>query len=286
MLGFLEFEFMRHALVAAVLVSVACGIVGTFVVVKRIVFISGGISHAAFGGIGLGYWLGINPLLAVLPFSLGAAIAIGLLGSRLRVSEDAAIGVLWTMGMALGVLLVQLSPGYAPDLHSYLFGNILTVPRFDLLLMLGADLLIVGVVLAFFREFAVISFDEEFATVLGIPARLIGLLLLCLVALSVVVLIRVVGIILVIALLTMPASIARQFTSSLKQLMVIAVLVGVTLTTAGLWLSYVLDLSSGATIVLLLGTAFLTVSGLRPRIARIWPRGRLKAEPPRTGPVS
>ena len=284
--AFLEFDFMRHALLAAVLVSVACGIVGTLVVVNRIVFISGGISHAAFGGIGLGYWLGINPLIAVVPFSLAAAIAIGLLGSRLRVGEDTAIGVLWTMGMALGVLLVQLTPGYAPDLQSYLFGNILTVPVFDLLLMLGLDVLIVGAVLALYREFAVISFDEEFATVLGIPARLVGLLLLCLVALSVVVLIRVVGIILVIALLTMPASIARQFTSSLSQLMVIAILVGMVLTTAGLWLSYTLDLSSGATIVLLLGAVFLIVSVLQPRIARLVPGGRRAAAARDRGPGS
>lgn len=260
---FLQYEFMRNALLAAVLVSIACGIVGTFVVVKRIVFISGGISHAAFGGIGLGYWLGINPLLAVIPFSLAAAMAIGVLGRRMRVSDDTAIGVLWTMGMALGILFIQLSPGYAPDLMSYLFGNILTVPARDLLLMLALDGIILLAVLALYREFAAISFDEEFATVVGVPARILGLLLLCLVALSVVVLIRVVGIILVIALLTMPAAISRQFTHNLKKLMILASLTGIVLTTGGLWLSFLLDLGSGATIILVLGTVFLLTSFLK-----------------------
>jgi zinc transport system permease protein len=269
----LAYAFMRHALVAAVLVGVACGIVGTFVVVRRIVFISGGISHAAFGGIGLGYWLGINPLVAVVPFSLAAAVAIGLLHRRLRLSEDVAIGVLWTMGMALGILFVRLSPGYAPDLQSYLFGNILTVPRFDLYLMLGVDLFAAVIVAVFYREFVALSFDAEFATVVGVPVRWIDLLLLCMVALSVVVLIRVVGIILVVALLTMPTSIARHFTSGLRNLMIASILVGIGLTVAGLWLSYKLDLSSGATIVLLLGTVLLAVSFAR-RLDRGRPDGR------------
>ena len=260
---FLQYEFMRNALLAAVLVSIACGIVGTFVVVKRIVFISGGISHAAFGGIGLGYWLGVNPLLAVIPFSLAAAVAIGVLGRRMRVSDDTAIGVLWTMGMAMGILFIQLSPGYAPDLMSYLFGNILTVPTRDLWLMLALDGIILLAVVALYREFAAISFDEEFAAVVGVPARVLGLLLLCLVALSVVVLIRVVGIILVIALLTMPAAISRQFTHDLKKLMILASLTGIALTAGGLWLSFLLDLGSGATIILVLGTVFLLTSSLK-----------------------
>lgn len=260
--GFLQYAFMRHALAAAILVSIACGVVGSFVVVKRIVFISGGISHAAFGGIGLGYWLGWNPLLAVVPFSLLAAVAIGILGSR-RVGADTAIGVLWTLGMAIGILFVQLTPGYAPDLQSYLFGSILTVPRHDLVLMLVVDVIIVVAVLLLFREFTAISFDEDFARVIGIPARFIGILLLCLVALSVVVAIRVVGTILVVALLTMPAAIARQFTGDLRLLMVASTLVAIVLTTAGLWLSFTLDLPSGATIILVLGSVFILVTAWR-----------------------
>jgi len=256
----LQFGFVRNALLAAVLVSLACGVVGTFVVTKRIVFISGGISHAAFGGIGLGYWAGVNPLVTVIPFSLLAALGIGMIGRSTRISDDTAIGILWTMGMALGILFIQLTPGYAPDLMTYLFGNILTVPGPDLLVMLALDVIILLAVLAFRREFVAISFDEEFSQVVGVPTRVLGLVLLCLVALSVVVLVRVVGIILVIALLTLPAAIGRQFTHHINRLMVLATLTGMVLTVAGLWLSYIVDLGSGATIVLLLGTAFFLSS--------------------------
>ena len=262
----LQYQFMRNALAAALLVSVACGIVGTFVVVKRIVFVSGGVSHAAFGGIGLGYWLGINPLLAVIPFSLAAALSLGLVSRTTRVSEDSAIGILWTIGMAVGILFVQLTPGYAPDLMSYLFGNILTVPPADLLLMLVLDLVILAITILFYREFIAVAFDEEFAAVVGVATRVVNAVLLCLVALSVVVLIRVVGVILVIALLTLPATIARQFTHHLGKLMALACLVGAVLTCTGLWVSYVLDLSSGATIILVMSAAFLVTSlATRPR---------------------
>lgn len=275
MLDLLQYEFMRNALMAALLVSLACGIVGTFVVVKRIVFVSGGISHAAFGGIGLGYWLGINPLLAVIPFSLVAAFGLGLVSRATRVSEDSAIGILWTIGMAVGILFVQLTPGYAPDLMSYLFGSILTVPRADLVLMLALDLVILLVTALLHREFIAVSFDEEFAAVVGVATRVTNVVLLCLVALSVVVLIRVVGVILVIALLTLPASIARQFTHHLGKLMALASLVGAALTCAGLWVSYVLDLSSGATIILVMSAAFFAISlATRPRPARSLPGNR------------
>lgn len=275
MLDLLQYEFMRNALMAALLVSLACGIVGTFVVVKRIVFVSGGISHAAFGGIGLGYWLGINPLLAVIPFSLVAAFGLGLVSRATRVSEDSAIGILWTIGMAVGILFVQLTPGYAPDLMSYLFGSILTVPRADLVLMLALDLVILLITALLHREFIAVSFDEEFAAVVGVATRVTNVVLLCLVALSVVVLIRVVGVILVIALLTLPASIARQFTHHLGKLMALASLVGAALTCAGLWVSYVLDLSSGATIILVMSAAFFAISlATRPRPARSLPGNR------------
>ncbi|KPL04283.1 MAG: hypothetical protein AMJ90_01495 [candidate division Zixibacteria bacterium SM23_73_2] len=257
MIELLQYEFTRNAILAALLVSVACGIVGTFVVIKKMVFISGGISHAAFGGIGLGYLLGINPILAAIPFSLLTALGIGTISKTIKVAEDTAIGILWTLGMALGIVFVNLAPGYAPDLFSYLFGSILTVPSTDLILMLVLDFVIVTVVIFFFREFKAISFDEEFSTVIGVPARGLYLLLLCLVALSVVVMIRVVGVILVIALLTLPAAISRQYTYNIKKLMLLSSIVGAVLTIVGLLLSYLFDLASGATIVLVLVLCFL-----------------------------
>lgn len=252
-----QYEFMRNAVIAAVLVNIACGIVGTYVVVKRIVFISGGISHAAFGGIGLGYFLGVNPIVTAIPFSLLSAITIGFISKKNKLSEDAAIGIIWAVGMALGIIFINLTPGYAPDLFSYLFGNILTIPISDLYIMLSMDLVIILIIALFFKEFYAISFDEEFSTVIGIPNRILYLVLLCMVALSVVILIRIVGIILVIALLTIPSSICRQFTYNMKKLMISSIAVGVILTVVGLWISYLLNLASGATIIMLLAIVFL-----------------------------
>jgi zinc transport system permease protein len=256
MLEFLQYQFMQNAFIAAILVSVACGVVGTYVVIKRIVFISGGISHAAFGGIGLGYLLGINPILTAIPFSVISAILMGGISKKVDISEDTAIGILWSVGMALGIIFINLSPGYAPDLFSYLFGSILTVPDSDLLIMLILDLIIIFTVIIFNREFTAISFDEEFAQVVGVHSNFFYMLLLGLVALSVVVLIKVVGIIMVIALLTIPAAISKQFTYNIRNLMIISIFLGIIFTACGLWFSYLFDLSSGATIVLVLAIAF------------------------------
>jgi zinc transport system permease protein len=266
MIAALQFEFMRNASLAAILAGIACGIIGTYVVVKRIVFISGGIAHASFGGIGLGYYLGMNPVLGVIPFSLAAALGIGLISKKSRLPEDTAIGIFWAVGMALGAIMIKLTPGYAPDLFSYLFGSILTVPSSDLMVMLILDVIIVAVVRLLYKEFLAFSFDEEFARVSGVKADLLYLVLLSLVAITVVVLIRIVGIILVIALLTIPAAIAGQYTYNLKKMMFLSIGLGIMLTLGGLWLSYALNLASGATIVLLSAAAFALSSAFR-RIA-------------------
>ena len=256
MIELLQYEFMRNALVAALLASIACGIIGVYVVVKRIVFISGGIAHAAFGGIGLGYFLGIEPLLSVVPFSIGSALSMGIVGRRTKIPEDTAIGILWAIGVALGIIFIGMTPGYAPDLFGYLFGSILTVPTSDILLMLILDATIIVTVIALYREFQAISFDEEYATAIGLPTERLYLLLLCLIALTVVLLIKVVGVILVIALLTMPAALSKRFTHRLSSMMFLSVFLCAFFTTGGLWLSYVLDLPSGATIVLFSGFTF------------------------------
>ena len=262
MLEVLQYEFMRNALIAGLLAAIACGIVGVYVVVKRIIFISGGIAHASFGGIGLGYLIGISPVLGALVFSLASALGMGYVTRRTRLPEDTAIGILWAIGMALGIIFIGLAPGYAPDLFSYLFGNILTVPTSDLLLMLILDAAIIGIVIAFYKEFLALSFDEEYSTVVGIPVEPLYLLLLCMIALTVVILLRIVGMILIIALLTIPAALARQFTYDLRKMMILAIVFGALLTFGGLWLSYVLDLASGATIVLLGGAALLSSFGV------------------------
>jgi zinc transport system permease protein len=263
MLEALQYQFMQNALLAGLLAAIACGIVGVYVVVKKVVFISGGIAHASFGGIGLGYLAGINPVLGAMIFAVASSLGIGLVTRRTRLPEDTAIGILWAMGMALGIIFIGLAPGYAPDLFSYLFGNILTVPFFDLMLMLILDVVIIAFVVLLYKEFLYLSFDEEFSTVSGVPTEGLYLLLLCLVALTVVVLIRVVGIILVIALLTIPAALARQFTHSLKKMMLLAILAGVIFTFSGLWISYVLNLASGATIILVSGTVLFISFGVK-----------------------
>ncbi|MFC1924070.1 metal ABC transporter permease [Chloroflexota bacterium] len=262
MIDALQYEFTEHALIAGLLAAIACGIIGVYVVVNRIVFISGGIAHASFGGIGLGYFVGISPVLGAMFFSIASALGMGLVARKTKLPEDTAIGIMWAMGMALGIIFIGLAPGYAPDLFSYLFGNILTVPFSDIILILILDAIIVTIVIALYKEFMALSFDEEFGTVAGAPIGALYLLLLCMIALTVVVLIRVVGIILVIALLTIPAALARQFTHNLWKMMLLAILFGEAFTFGGLWLSYELDVASGATIILLSGTVLLVYSGL------------------------
>jgi len=257
MLEILQYQFMQTAIIAGILASIACGIIGVYVVVKRIVFISGGIAHASFGGIGLGYFLGINPILSVLPFSLLAAVVMGLVNRRTKIAEDTAIGILWAVGMALGVMFVGLTPGYAPDLMTYLFGNILTVPQTDLYLMAILDVIIISFVYLFYKEFLAISFDEEFSEVSDLPVEKLNLLLLCLIALTIVVMIRVVGLILVIALLTIPASISRSFSENLVGMMKLAVVFGAAFTIFGLFLSYLLNVPSGSTIILVMAAGYL-----------------------------
>ena len=214
------------------------------------VSVSGGISHAAFGGIGLGYFLGIDPLLGAAGFTVATALGVGTLQLRARQQMDTLIGAVWAAGMAIGILFVYMTPGFAPDLFSYLFGNILLVPRGDILLMTVLTAVIVAVVAFLYRELQAITFDPDYATVMNLPVKQLSLLLLVLIALTVVMLIRVVGIILVIALLTLPAAISRLYARRIWSMMLLAVALGIVFTVAGIWFSYLLDVPSGATIVL------------------------------------
>lgn len=256
MMEILHYDFMRNALGVGLLVSIACGVVGTYVVVKRIAFISGSISHTAYGGVGLGYLLGIQPMAGATLFTLAAALVMGEVSHRLKNREDTVIGMLWAVGMALGVIFVKLSPGYTADLMSYLFGSILAVPTADLGLILALDGLILLVVFMFHDQFALIAFDEEFARVIGLKVRFYNQLLLVLIALTVVVMIRAVGIILVIALLTIPPATAALFTRTMPSMMLLATLLSALFTSGGLLLSYWFDLPSGATIILLSAVGF------------------------------
>lgn len=263
-----QFEFMRNAIMAGLLISLACGVIGAFVVIKRIVFISGGIAHAAYGGIGLGYFLGVNPVLGAIVFSLFAALGMGAVQRKTSERADTIIGAMWAIGMAVGIIFVDLTPGYKENLMSYLFGSILTVPRSDLWIMLALNGLILLLVVLFYKELLAISFDETFATVQNVQVNAIYVILLALIGFTVVMMMQVVGLIMVIALLTMPAAIAAQYARGLKQMMVGATVLSVLFTITGLLLSYFLNLTSGATIILVAGTVYLASLAVRPLLRR------------------
>jgi len=252
----LNYQFMQNALLTAIMASVVCGIIGTIVVEKKLVMMSGGIAHTAFGGIGLGYWLGFEPILGALIFSAGSSVLITTIKRKTNTNTDTLIGILWSTGMALGILFIYLSPGYPPDMASYLFGDILTVTRFDMVIILGLVLFTVFVIVAFFSRWLSYLFDDEFSYVIGMNTCFMDYFMFLLIALSIVVLIRVVGIILVIALLTTPTAIAKRFTYNLKKLMILSSLIGMAISLTGLWLSFYLNIPSGAMIILLLTASF------------------------------
>lgn len=265
MIEMLVYPFFRNALLAGVLVAIACGIIGSYVVVKKIVFISGGVSHSAFGGIGLGYLMGFDPLIGAAIFSVCSALAIGVVSRRGCQSEDTVIGAMWATGMALGIIFISLAPGYAPDLIGYLFGNILFVRTSDLILMLVLDCLIAGVVYLLYNDFLAVTFDEEFAEIAGLRVEYIYYLLLVLIALTVVMLIQVVGVILVIALMTIPAAISRWYCSNLRTMMALSMLLGLVFIFAGIWLSYLCNAPSGATIILVSAAVYAILIIVRNR---------------------
>jgi zinc transport system permease protein len=232
------------------------------VVVNRIVFISGGIAHAAYGGIGLAVYSGLPPFLGAALFSLGVSLGMGVVSMRDKHRADTVIGVMWAVGMAVGIILIDLAPGYQVDLMGYLFGSIMTVPGTDLWFMGLLDGAVLLVVMCFYKEFLALSYDEEFSFVVGIPVRGLYLVLLAMISLSVVATIRVVGLILVIALLTIPPFIAEKFTNSLGKMMAFSTLLGILFTILGLYLSYRYNLTSGATIIMVAGTAFFISLGI------------------------
>lgn len=259
MLEALQFEFMRNALAAGLLASVICGVMGTLVVANRIVFLSGGIAHAAYGGIGLAFFLGWPYLVGTIGFSLAAAMVMAAVTLRARHRADTIIGVIWAVGMAIGIILIDFTPGYNVDLMSYLFGSILTVPPLDLWIMLATGLAVTGFVAVFYQDLLTLSYDEEFARIRGVPVNALYFTLIGLLAVAIVMVIQVVGLILIIALLTIPPFIVEKYARSLIWMMVGASVLGAVFTVSGLWLSYAFDLTSGATIILVAGAAFFAV---------------------------
>ena len=263
-----QHAFLQTALLAGLLASLGCGVIGTFVVVKRIAFMAGGIAHSVLGGMGAALYFGFDPLLGALAAAVLSALLIGLVRLAWNAQEDTLIGALWAIGMAIGILFIAKTPGYTTDLMSFLFGNILLVPRRELWFMAGLDLVLLITVMLFYRQLLAVTFDEEFARLRGVPVAFFYLLLLCLVAVTVVLLIQVVGLILVIALLTLPAAIAGHYVHSLGGMMLIATLLGGAFTSAGLALSYGPDLPAGPTMILLAGSVYVVSAVLSRFLAR------------------
>lgn len=246
-----EYQFLQNALFSSLLASIVCGIIGVIIVEKKLIMMSGGIAHTSYGGVGLGYLLGIEPIIGAFLFSICAALGIGYIKRKGGARSDVIIGLFWSLGMALGILFIALMPSYPPDLSSYLFGSILSVTKADLYLMIILTVVVLFVIVALFNDWKAYLFDEEFASIIGVKTAVLEYLLLILIAMTVVVLIRVVGIILVLALLTSPAATAGMMTSNLKKRMVYSIILGSIFCIAGLWVSYEMNIASGAAIVII-----------------------------------
>lgn len=246
----LKYQFLQNAVAAALLASISCGIIGTLIIEKKLIMMSGGIAHTSYGGVGLGYLLGFEPLLGAFVFSILSAFSIGFLKRKGGVRTDVVIGLLWALGMALGIFFIALTPGYPPDLTSYLFGNILSITKSDLLLIFLITVFVAATVVLFFNHWKAFLFDDEFAAILGVKTVFLHYFLLILIAITIVALIRVVGIILALSLLCAPAASAGLLSVKLKNRMIISIFLGFFFCFSGLWLSYEINFPSGAAIVM------------------------------------
>ena len=259
----MKYSFMQNAVLAAILSSFASGLIGTYVVVKRITFISGGIAHTVLGGMGVAYYLGADPLLGAVAAAVFSAVVLGLVNLKAKQHEDTIIGALWAIGMAVGIIFMSLTPGYNVDLMSFLFGNILMVTNPVLRVLIYLNLIIALVVTVFYRQFMLVAFDEEEARLRGLSVELLYILLLVLIALTVVILIKIVGLILVIALLTLPAAVSGLWTGKLGRMMGLSVAFSLAFTLTGLVFSYNLNLPAGAVIVIIAGLGYLAAISLK-----------------------
>ncbi len=247
----LTYVFMQRALIASVIIGILCSVIGVYIVLRGMSFIGAGISHASFGGVALGYLLGVNPIFSAMVFSVLTALSIGSVARRSDIREDTAVGIFFSATMAFGILCIGLIKGYNVDLMGYLFGSILAVSKVDLYLISGVFLVVLPAILLFFKEFEFTSFDPEAAAVMGIPVKFLYYLLLALTALTIVASMKIVGIVLVSALIITPAAAAYQLTDNFRKMMILSIIIGIFSCICGLFISYYLDVASGATIVML-----------------------------------
>ncbi|MDD3556096.1 MAG: metal ABC transporter permease [Proteiniphilum sp.] len=259
----MQYAFFRNALMGALLASIACGMIGTYVVSRRLVFISGGITHASFGGLGAGFFFGFPPILSAMVFSVLSAFGIQWLSHKQGVREDSAIAVFWSFGMALGILLTFLTPGYAPNLSEYLFGNILTITRTDLAALLTLSSLLLLFFLLFYHAIVSVSFDSEFARTRRLPTQFIEYVMMFFIAVTIVLSIRLVGIVLLMSLITVPQMTANLFTVNYARMIGLSILFSFVGSISGLFLSYYLNVPSGALIIFVLIIIFFGAKAIK-----------------------
>ena len=245
----LQYAFFQNALAGSLLASIVCGFIVTYIVTRRLVFISGGITHASFGGIGLGVFSGINPVISAMVFAVLSACGVQWLSQRGDVREDSAIAVFWTFGMSVGIICCFLTPGFMPDLPSFLFGSILTIGKADLWLLAGLSIVVTAIFTLFYRSILSVSFDNCFARSQHLPVTFIEYMMMALIAMTIVSTLRMVGIVLAISLLTIPQMTANLFTYSFKRMIGLSIVIGWADCLSGLAISYALNVPSGASII-------------------------------------
>lgn len=250
MMEMFQYDFIQNAVIAGVLISIAAGIIGSLVVVNKLTFLTGGIAHSSYGGIGLAIYLGLPVLFGATVFAIITAVIIAMLTLNKRNRVDSLIGLMWAFGMAIGIIFVDLTPGYNVDLMSYLFGSIIAVSSADIWYMAILDIFVISIVMIFYKEILAVSYDSEFAALRGINTKFFYTLILILASLCVVAAIKAVGLILVIALLTIPTYLAEAFANRLSTMMIISSILATMFTIIGLAISYFYDISSGASIII------------------------------------
>ena len=258
-----EYTFFQNALIGSLLASVLCGFIGTYIVTRRLVFISGGITHASFGGIGIGVFLGLNPILSALVFAVFSAFGVQWMSHKGDIREDSAIAVFWTLGMSIGIICCFLTPGFMPDLPSFLFGSILTIGKGDLILLSALTLLVILLFAFFLRPIQSVAFDRNFAQSQHLPVAFIEYLMMAFIAMTIVSTLRLVGIVLAISLLTIPQMTANLYTFCYKKMIFLSIIIGWIDCLSGLYISYALNVPSGASIIFISIIMFLLLKAER-----------------------
>lgn len=256
MLEYLDYTFFRYALAGVILIAVSAAMIGTYIITRRLVAICGGITHACFGGLGLGYFLGISPVATAAVFAVGSSVAVEWMSTHLRMREDSVIAVIWSVGMAIGVLFVFMTPGYVPELNSFLFGNILTISLTDIEIFAAFTGLLILFFALFYNKIVACAFDRDFATVMHLPVRFINYTMTVFVALCIVLTIRLVGVMLLMSMLSLPMMTAEVFSRRFLHMMLLSTVISLLCSVAGLWLGTLIDVPCSAIIVILMAVTF------------------------------